>query len=85
MRFEKNVLFLGMTANMLRDGGVYYTVQFFEPDGSPVSVNVMDNDGHAEVLSVLRTLSFGDRVSATFFLRQQDRLYKLLLADAVPC
>lgn len=84
MKFEKEVLFLGMTANTLRDGGIYYTVQFFERDGVPCSVNVMDNDNHLELVRLLKTLCFGDKVLATFFLRQQDKLYKLALADAVP-
>lgn len=85
MRFEKIVLFLGMTANALRDGGVYYTVQFFEQDNVPCSVNVMDNANNAEIVQFLQTLTFGDKVRATFFLRQQDKLYKLGLADAALC
>lgn len=80
MKFEKEVLFLGITANELRDGGVYYTVQFYEQGGDPVSVNVMSNDRNAEMLKILLALEFGDKVMATFALRPADKLYKLGLS-----
>ena len=80
MKFDKQVLFLGISANELKDGGVYYTVQFFEMGGEPVAVNVMSNDRNADMLKVLLALEFGDKVSVTFALRPADKLYKLGLA-----
>ena len=81
MEFQKEVLFLGLTANTLRDGGVYYTVQFYVPGGDPVSVNVMGNAQNEEILSLLRAMQFGDNAVVTFVLRPVDKkTYKLGLS-----
>lgn len=85
MKFEKEVLFLGISANELRDGGVYYTVQLFEAGGEPVTVNVGNGDRSAEMVQVLLSLEFGDRLRATFFLRPADKLYKLGLSAVSVC
>lgn len=82
MKFDKQVLFLGATVNELPDGGVYYTVQLFEPSiGSAVSVNVakLKSGANAELLEILLGAKFGDSLMVTFFLRQMDKLYKLCI------
>ena len=53
MKFDKEVLFLGISANELKDGGVYYTVQLFEAGGEPVTVNVGNGERSAEMVQVL--------------------------------
>lgn len=85
MKFEKEVLFLGISANELKDGGVYYTVQFFEQGADPVTVNVGNGERSAEMVQVLLSLEFGDKLRATFFLRPADKLYKLALSNVVLC
>lgn len=95
MKFEKEVLFLGISANDLKDGGVYYTVQFFDADGGePVSVNVGNGERTAGLVSALHALTFGDRVRAVFVLRTQGakldtgsvkQYLRLSLADVVAC
>lgn len=78
MKFTAEVKFLSIIANELRDGGTYYTVQFFA-DGAPISVNVMGNDHNADMLDALTALEFGDKLTVCFELRPQDKLYKLRL------
>lgn len=85
MKFSKEVLFLGISANDLKDGGVYYTVQLFEQGGEPVSVNVGNGDRSAEMVRVLLSLEFGDKIRATFYLQPEDKRFKLKLADVVAC
>lgn len=85
MKFEKEVLFLGISANELKDGGVYYTVQLFEQGAEPVTVNVGNGERSAEMVQVLLSLEFGDKLLATFVLRQADKLYKLGLSRVVLC
>lgn len=95
MKFEKEVLFLGISANELSDGGVYYTVQFFDADGGePVSVNVGNGERTAGLVSELRMLTFGDRLRAVFVLRTQGakldngsvkQYLKLSLSDVTVC
>lgn len=77
MKFEKNVLFLGMTENRLRDGTKYFSISLYEPDSGPVTVNVMQ--GH-NMLSRLAGCQFGERLDVVFVLRPKDRLYRLTLA-----
>lgn len=84
MKFEKEVLFLGISANALREGkGVFYTVQLFEQGGEPVSVNVMDNDRNADMLKALLAMQFGDKFTVTFVLRSADKGYKLGLFNVL--
>ena len=73
MKFDKEVLFLGISANELKDGG------------EPVTVNVGNGDRSAEMVQVLLSLEFGDRLRATFFLRPADKLYKLGLSAVSVC
>lgn len=77
MTFDKQVLFLGLVSNQLRDGGVYYTIQLFDQASGPVSVNVMDNQDNAELLDALQKSQFGTPLTVTFILRPKDKLYKL--------
>lgn len=84
MKFEKEVLFLGISANELKDGGVYYTVQLFE-GADPVTVNVGNGERSAEMVQTLLSLEFGDKLRATFVLRPADKLFKLGLSRVALC
>lgn len=77
MTFEKNVLFLGMQDMNLKDGSVYYEVQFYDKDSGPVNVNVGGNN--KDLIDKLVALSFGDSVVVTFALRPKDRAYRLVI------
>lgn len=81
MQFEKDVKFLGMSdANVLSDGGVYYTVSIFEQQTcTSLALNIMDTDMNQEVLDTLRACVFGDELHAVFELRPKDKLYRLRL------
>ena len=81
MQFEKDVKFLGMSdANVLSDGGAYYTVSFFEQQtNTSLALNIMDTDMNQEVLDTLRVCNFGDLLHAVFELRPKDKLYRLRL------
>lgn len=82
MRFTVEVKFLSIIPQKLRDGNIYYTVQFFM-DGAPVSVNIMANEANAGVIEVLSELEFGDKVTAVFWLKPEGKLYKLKLDHLV--
>lgn len=82
MRFTAEVKFLSIVPQKLRDGGIYYTVQFFA-DGAPVSVNVMANEVNAGVIEVLSELEFGDKVTVLFWLKPEGKFYKLKLDHLV--
>lgn len=78
MKFDKQVLFLGATANSFSDGGAFYTVQMFDQSANgPVSVNIMQSSANQEMLDAILALKFGDPLIVTFILRPKDRLYKL--------
>ena len=77
MKFKKKVLFLGIVQNVLKDGTVYYTLQFFDQDSGPVSVNVMSNH---PCVPAMEQAKFGDQMDITFVLRPKDKLYKLGIA-----
>lgn len=85
MKFEKEVLFLGISANDLKDGGVYYTVQLFEMGGEPVTVNVGNGDRTKDMVQLLLSLAFGDKIRAVFYLQPEDKRFKLKLVDVVAC
>lgn len=74
MEFEREVRFLGMEENQMKDGGVYYAVSLFDADSGPVTVNVTDR---CDALPALQGAKFGDAFYATFRLVPRDKLYKL--------
>lgn len=80
MEFKKDVLFLGMQANSLKDGAVYYTISLFVPDiQQTVQVNVMESS--KALIEALLACQFGDPLHATFALRPKDKLYRLALVS----
>lgn len=79
MKFEKDVLFLGMQSNGFSDGGRYFSVQFYNESSGPVLVNVMDNSQNAAIIDVLLEKKFGAPVKAGFVLKPKDKLYRLAL------
>lgn len=84
MRFQTTLTFLGMQDNELRDGGRYYTINFFDVVGNkPVAVNVMENTGNAAMIDALFDLAFGDKVECTFQLVEKDKLYRLALRGVI--
>lgn len=78
MKFEKQVVFLGMVPNSLRDGGTYYTISLFDQQAGPVQVNVMESNH--EVIFPLFDCKFGQELDVVFVLRPKDKLYRLTLA-----
>lgn len=79
MQFEKQVIFLGMVPNSLRDGGTYYTITLFDQKAGPVQVNVKESN-HEVVLPLL-DCSFGVPLDVVFVLRPKDKLYRLTLVS----
>lgn len=80
MRFQKDVLFLGMQENTLKDGSKFYKVSFFLAEEQvTVDVNVMGSS--ADLVALLRNLKFGTPRKATFVLRPFDKVYKLGLVS----
>lgn len=78
MQFEKEVVYLGMTANKLSDGTPYYSVNFYSvKDNLPVTVNIMGSA--RDILDHLASAKFGTAMVATFALRPREKLYKLAL------
>ena len=77
MEFVKEVVYLGSKDMIFKDGNVLVTVSLYV-DNSPIEVNVLSSN--VPVMGVVRTLAFGDKVSATFTLRKVDKLYKLSLS-----
>lgn len=78
MNFEKDVSFLGFREMSLKDGTVLYAVTFYV-DGQALEVNVLATN--LPVVNVVKTLSFGDSITATFSLRKADKLYRLSLVS----
>lgn len=78
MQFEKQVIFLGMVSNTLRDGGTYFTISLFDQQAGPVQVNVMESN--REVILPLLDCKFGSALDVVFVLRPKDKLYRLTLA-----
>lgn len=85
MKFEKQVLFLGITESRFSDGKMLYGVQLFEAGGEPVTVNVVRTETNEEMVDLLLGLEFGDKVNVIFRLRQTDKLYKLGLVHVSLC
>lgn len=78
MKFEKQVMFLGMEGKALPDNRNYFTVSLFSPsDNTPIQVNVMDSS--KAILDRLAATKCGQMINVQFMLRQQDKLYKLSL------
>lgn len=78
MKFEKQVMFLGMEPKQLPDNRTIYFVSMFSPsDSSPVQVYVMDDN--KALLERLASTKCGQVINAQFRLRQKDKLYKLSL------
>ena len=77
MEFAKEVVYLGSKDMILKDGTVLVTVSLYV-DNSPIEVNVLSSN--VPVMGVVRSLAFGDKVTATFTLRKVDKLYKLSLS-----
>lgn len=76
MKFQKDVMFLGMQNMQLKDGAQLYKVSLFlAEEQMTIEVNVMGTA--LELLSNLAMLKFGEQVKATFILRQKDKLYRL--------
>lgn len=81
MKFDKQVIFLGMVAHSLNDGGTYYTVSLFDQEAGPIQVNVMDTESNRIMTSDLLSCTFGVPLDVTFVLRPKERLYRLTLAS----
>lgn len=80
MKFEQSCVFLGMQENSLRDGGRYFSVNFFLPaENKPLAVNVMDNTDNARIIDFLCGCAFGDTVTCKFQLIEREKLYRLAL------
>lgn len=82
MKFEKGVLFLGCTEQVLSKGDLagrtMYNVQLFDQESnSPVGINVMD--GNPELENVLHTLTFGVPCMGTFDLRPDSGKFRVRL------
>lgn len=77
MTFEKDMQFLGLVRNEMKDGA-YYSITLFDSDcKSPVTVNMGENDSNESKLDFLAELKFGDPVSVSFRLQPKDKLYRL--------
>lgn len=76
MQFEKDIVFLGYRDMLLKDGTQLYTVSMYV-DGQTLEVNVTASN--VSVITVVKSLSFGDTSTATFSLRKVEKLYRLSL------
>ena len=80
MKFEKVLMFLGMTEEVMKDGTVYYVVTLFDqPSGNTIKVNVLGN--RSADLKILSIAQFGQPLACELQLREYDKnVYKLRLS-----
>lgn len=86
MKFKMFLVFLGIASNDFTDKDgkqqIYYRISFFDLDScSPLQVNVMESPRCSNMIDRLVDAVLGDHFSVTFFLRPQDKLYKLQIVD----
>lgn len=87
MRFDKDMVFLGVTDQVIKSGDLagrtMYNVQMYDLESNaPVGVNVMD--GNPELEKSFSGLTFGTKIMTTFDLRPDQGKWRIRLHALYP-